>query len=163
MKAYLNLSLGLIIVLAFVFAITTKEAIINDGQVVYLRLAPVDPRSIMQGDYMRLRYEIADSAQDAMSKPINKTGYLVLDIDDKNVANFAGENNKATILDSQILFKYQVNSNRIALAPDSFLFQQGLRELYSVAEYGIFRVTGDEHLLVGLADSDLKEIKPPKE
>ncbi len=26
---------------------------------VLLRLAPVDPRSLMQGDYMRLNYELA--------------------------------------------------------------------------------------------------------
>jgi len=37
-------------------AIWEKEALISTGQVVFVELAPVDPRSLMQGDYMTLNY-----------------------------------------------------------------------------------------------------------
>ena len=54
------LVLGAFIVLALVnLQIFGKEAIIRDGRTVLLRLAPVDPRSLIQGDYMALRYGIA--------------------------------------------------------------------------------------------------------
>ncbi|KIG15596.1 putative membrane protein [Enhygromyxa salina] len=37
-----------------------KERVLSTGQTVLLPLAPVDPRSLMQGDYMILRYELED-------------------------------------------------------------------------------------------------------
>ena len=50
-------------VLAFVnFGIYGRERLLTEGQVVLLRMAPVDPRSLMQGDYMRLNFEAADAA-----------------------------------------------------------------------------------------------------
>jgi hypothetical protein len=39
-------------------AIWQKEALIANGRPVFLELAPVDPRSLMQGDYMRLDFRI---------------------------------------------------------------------------------------------------------
>ncbi len=164
MRAYLNLGFGLIIILAFTFAIFQKQEILRDGRVVYLELAPIDPRSIMQGDYMRLRYELAVVARKAMGENKNKTGYFILDVDEKNVAEFAGVSDGAPINENQILFKYQASQyGQILITPESFLFQQGHRRLYANAQYGIFKIRDNEHLLVGLAGGDLKEIKPPKE
>ena len=36
--------------------IQQKEALIRDGDLVLLQLEPYAPRSLMQGDYMRLAY-----------------------------------------------------------------------------------------------------------
>lgn len=161
MKKYVNLGMAVVIIAVFIFGITQKEKIIAEGDLVYLALAPVDPRSIMQGDYMRLRYEAAGVSQKMVDKPKQKTGFLVMDVDEKKVATFKNflSGNEA-ISDDQILFKYQSNRYRVWLQPNSFLFQEGLRTTYAAAKYGIFRVSGDEHLLVGLADGDLKEIDP---
>ena len=42
---------GLLLVLAAVnYSIYGKEEIVRSGETVYLELAPVDPRSLMQGD-----------------------------------------------------------------------------------------------------------------
>ena len=38
----------------FNWSVYQKEQTLKDGQLVLLQLAPVDPRSLMQGDYMRL-------------------------------------------------------------------------------------------------------------
>ena len=35
-----------------------KEQLIAHGQPVFVELAPVDPRSLMQGDYMRLEFRV---------------------------------------------------------------------------------------------------------
>jgi len=35
------------------------EHAMSQGEVVLIELAPVDPRSLMQGDYMRLNYALA--------------------------------------------------------------------------------------------------------
>ena len=43
----------LVIILGLVnWSITGKEKHLAEGKIVYLDLAPVDPRSLMQGDYM---------------------------------------------------------------------------------------------------------------
>ena len=44
-------------------AIWQKERHIAQGEVVYLELAPVDPRSLMQGDYMALNFALANRLQ----------------------------------------------------------------------------------------------------
>ena len=45
------------------FMIFAKERIISEGTSVYLALAPVDPRAILQGDFMTLRFELADQLE----------------------------------------------------------------------------------------------------
>ena len=50
---------GLAIVAGINATVWRYERAMSSGEVVLLRLAPVDPRSLMQGDYMRLNYEIA--------------------------------------------------------------------------------------------------------
>ncbi|MDE8355606.1 GDYXXLXY domain-containing protein, partial [Klebsiella pneumoniae] len=50
------IALGLVLALAVVnLAIVSCERLLAEGEVVLLELAPVDPRSLMQGDYMSLR------------------------------------------------------------------------------------------------------------
>lgn len=51
--------------------IFNKEKILSEGRLVLLKLAPVDPRSLMQGDYMNLRFEIENTLIDNLKN--NKT------------------------------------------------------------------------------------------
>jgi uncharacterized membrane-anchored protein len=46
--------------------IAQREAILSDGRVLLLELAPVDPRSLMQGDYMALRFAAAEDIYNAL-------------------------------------------------------------------------------------------------
>lgn len=43
-----------------------REYILRTGRVVFLKTAPVDPRDIFRGDYVRLRYEISTVNQDLL-------------------------------------------------------------------------------------------------
>jgi len=53
--------LNLVLLLGyFNYSVIKKEKLLDNGQLVLLELAPVDPRSLMQGDYMALRYRISD-------------------------------------------------------------------------------------------------------
>jgi len=49
----------LVVLLTVNYIIIQKEDTISDGRTMLLKLAPRDPRSLIQGDYMVLRYEIA--------------------------------------------------------------------------------------------------------
>lgn len=157
----LNLGFTALIIIAFIYSIYNKEQTIVNGDVVYLELEPVDPLSLMQGDYMRLGYAVNRQTSGA-TIPKGKTGFLILAVAENKIATFSGFDNGNALTANQIKFKYQKPDSRIVIQPDSFLFQQGLAELYDQAKFGIFRVTDSEHLLVGLADGDLKELKPPK-
>ena len=54
----------------FNVAIYRNERLLASGETLYLELAPVDPRSLMQGDYMRLRYAVerSDRPQDGAAQ-----------------------------------------------------------------------------------------------
>ncbi|MFD1779773.1 GDYXXLXY domain-containing protein [Fredinandcohnia salidurans] len=60
-KQWSLLGLILLLQLAIVgYQIGTSESLLNNGKEITLELAPVDPRSMLQGDYVVLRYEIAE-------------------------------------------------------------------------------------------------------
>ena len=69
MKTRTLLRAGILAALALVGgaalqAVRNNERIIAQGRVVLVELAPVDPRSLMQGDYMMLRFAIDDALPD---------------------------------------------------------------------------------------------------
>jgi uncharacterized membrane-anchored protein len=51
------------------FSIAAKERLLAHGRIVVLELAPVDPRSLMQGDYMQLNYRVAEKSRVAELGP----------------------------------------------------------------------------------------------
>jgi uncharacterized membrane-anchored protein/uncharacterized membrane protein len=56
----LGLALVIVLQLGFVgYQISASETILANGKVIKLELLPVDPRSLLQGDYMQLNYKIA--------------------------------------------------------------------------------------------------------
>ena len=60
----------------FNWSVYQKEQTLKDGQLVLLQLAPVDPRSLMQGDYMRLNYKEASS--NLPDEQTDTRGYAIL-------------------------------------------------------------------------------------
>ncbi|TCP95956.1 putative membrane protein [Cricetibacter osteomyelitidis] len=45
------------------YAVVDNENVLNNGKPIILKLAPVDPRSLMQGDYMELNYDMLMTAE----------------------------------------------------------------------------------------------------
>jgi len=64
MRKILIVAVTMLILTAINFKIYQTEHFLKDGKSVYLKLAPVDPRSLMQGDYMAFRYDIENSLRD---------------------------------------------------------------------------------------------------
>ncbi len=63
LKLYI-ISANMLLVLGFFFFnIIKNESVLNDGEIVLLKLRPVDPRSLMQGDYMALRFSLGDDVR----------------------------------------------------------------------------------------------------
>lgn len=170
MMRKLLILLALLPILAvFNYAIWEKETILREGETVLLRLAPVDPRSLMQGDYMRLRYEVATQAEallqqegrDTSSSSL-KQGHLVLKRSDDRQARFVRLHHGEALSEGEWLLPYHkphAYRQSIVIKPDSYFFQEGQAKIYEAAQFGIFKMTPDgAYLLTGLADENGKII-----
>lgn len=161
----------ILILLVLNFAIYQKEKHIKHGTSVLLELAPVDPRSLMQGDYMALRFDIARRIYDALPHEDNKhfwqgtrlkgnDGHVVVNLDKDNVATFDSlhKDNK-TLKENQMLLQYRIRGGQVKFASNAFFFQEGTASAYEVAKYGEFKVN-DNHtlLLVDMYDENLRKI-----
>jgi uncharacterized membrane-anchored protein len=140
---------ALIVLVAINGSILGKERIKTHGQRIYLELGSVDPRSLMQGDYMALHFRIADSMS------ADASGTAALRIDPRGIATL---DPKATARSPRI--RYRVRNGAIWLGTNAYFFEEGAGERYAPAQYGEFRLDREtgEAVLVGLADEDLKPL-----
>lgn len=154
----------LLILIAVNWAILDKEKHLAEGEVVYLELAPVDPRSLMQGDYMALRFAIGNRIRNALRQmpeeslpPGAGNGYVVVQLDSNNVARFQRlGTSKEPLSNDEMRLYYRLRDGRIKFATNAFFFQEGHAERYEAARYGQFRVNDKgEPLLVALHDENL--------
>ena len=144
------------------FEIYKKEQLLAEGMTVFLKLAPRDPRSLMQGDYMVLRYRIATVPE---LKKVETDGYLVVARDEKKMASFSRVYEEGTVLDkNELLLHFRQRRRGIRLGAESFFFQEGHAKYYNNARYGELRVaTSGESVLVGLRDAELNPLGVPVE
>jgi len=130
-----------------------KEYVLATGQPVLLELAPRDPRSLMQGDYMVLDYAVSREQQrDLEQRP--RDGHLVLRLDEQGVGRFVRFDTPETPLaPGEFKLRYRVRQSRVRLGAESFFFQEGHAERYERARYGELRVADSgASVLVGLRD-----------
>ena len=164
--------IALILILAGVnWSIMHKEQQLESGTVAYLKLRPRDPRSLMQGDYMALRFQMAAVIHDVLPKSKNKRwrhnidasdGYVVVSLDEKRVATYKAIYTKDTVLaDNELKMRYRVRGRTVKFATNAFFFQEGTAKVYEDAKYGQFRVAHNgELLLASMHDENLVKLEP---
>lgn len=180
--------LGLTLILVVMtMNILKYENHLTTGKTVLLALAPVDPRSFMQGDYMMLSYALEDEIFEAMraahrpstqstsglaanesdSEPrINKPsdGYVIVSIDSNRVGRFvrlADNHDHTQLAADETAIHYRARNGSIKVATNTFFFQEGHAEAFEAAEYGLFRVNDQgEPLLTNLVNETFEVIKP---
>ncbi|NNK63688.1 MAG: GDYXXLXY domain-containing protein, partial [Gemmatimonadetes bacterium] len=79
---------ALLVLVGVNYSIYEKEQVVRTGQTIYVTLAPVDPRSLMQGDYMALRFRLAEDIESwrAADARVRRAPLVV---DDRGVAALA--------------------------------------------------------------------------
>ncbi|MGC5327841.1 GDYXXLXY domain-containing protein [Brevibacillus sp. SYSU BS000544] len=163
-----KLPILLAIVIQFVFIgtqIVKSETILAKGTEVTLLLAPIDPRSLLQGDYVRLNYEISspeglitvkeDFLQrekvQAVLRPDNKGVYHVEEL-------FRYGERKPS--DTVFINGVTTGGQRVIYGIESFFIPEGSgRIVEEKAKYALVRVASNgDAILVRLLDQDRNAI-----
>jgi len=145
------------------FNINKKETLIETGEVLLLKLAPVDPRSIMQGDYMRLRFDLANEIAIEIRKLNEENtisqyydGKAIVSKDENNIVSFIELYKDQSIEQNQRLMPYKYRNGMVKFTTNAFFFEEGQASHFQQAEYGQFKMSKDgEIILVHMVDKDL--------
>ncbi len=141
--------------------VVQHERLVMQGRPVILELTPVDPRSLIQGDYMALRYRAARDAAHTLADPPD-SGALVIALDERNIGHFQRfHDDSQPLAANEVVLRYHTRNGQILLGAESFFFQEGQAEAYEQARYGELRVAENgQSLLSRLLDADLRPIEP---
>jgi len=151
---------GVAILVLVNVVVMQRERLLADGRVVFLELAPVDPRSLMQGDYMALDFRAALGARNAADVAASHTGRLVLALDERGVGTFVRRDDGSPLAERELRLRYRVRDGRVRLVTNAWFFEEGQGERYAAARFGEFRVDDDgEALLARMRDAGLQPIE----
>lgn len=160
MRKAIALLMGAVVLAVANYAIYERERIIGEGRIALLELAPVDPRSLMQGDYMALRFKAAtDAFGSGQVREDVRDGRIVLKPDARGVASFVRLDVGGPLAPDEFLMRYRIRDRQVKFATNAFFFQEGHADRYETARYGEFRVAADgDAILTGLRGKDLEPL-----
>ena len=160
-----------LVLAAAITLVARYEHILAHGEVVRLQLAPVDPRSLLQGDYMRLRFALDSSLRE--HAPHLRAGDVIrVQLDEQHRARLPVANQRPPAVDkcapdaeetaarTQALIVRDggrwLEHGRLSVGPNAFFFRQGTGKALEAARWGEMRVAPDgTALLVRLLDENL--------
>jgi len=170
MKKYFSLILALTTILIFVGLVAKNEWHLHHSKSIFIELRPVDPRSILQGDYMALAYELnlqslkalAGSENEALDQVIfnhsSVPAKVILDSQNRVVRTIL-DNNNSFVGQSLILKNPENRLQALYPASRSFLFAEGLAQCYQKAKYAEFKInTKGEAILFDLRGEGLQPL-----
>jgi uncharacterized membrane-anchored protein len=162
------LAAALVLVLVFAgLMVRGYERTLAEGRLALFELAPVDPRSLMQGDFMALDFavnrEMAESWQArGGEEPSPRYALFRLDAEDRAAFVEFRKRLPASTGD-QMGVRLHQEHGMPRIGPNAFFFQEGTGERYETAAWGEFRVAEDGlALLTGLRDDRLQRLGSAK-
>ncbi|MBI5365920.1 MAG: GDYXXLXY domain-containing protein [Planctomycetes bacterium] len=153
-----------VLVLALVNgSILAKERLLAGGRVLLLELTAWENRSLVQGDYVALRYATLEKLPAAMPE---RSGRLVLALDARGVGRFVRVDGGEPLGAGEVAVQYRISranawsgTPAVRIGPESYFFEEGQGAAHGKARYGELRVAGDGGcLLVGLRDVEFEPL-----
>ncbi len=180
-KPYLPVVLAVCSLLIFVALIFKHEQHLRYSQSIFIELAPVDPRSMLQGDYMALNYELYFERIAENNRPsgqVSQASFKMLEEQIQNqaqVMSYVELDSRRRVMHTRfdppgltafpevttkLLLKNPANQlNQLYPAANSFMFAEGLAPCYRHAQYAELKVNAKgQALLRALVDQDLKAL-----
>ena len=143
----------LLILAASALTIWRFEQTLTTGQTLIIELAPVDPRSLMQGDYMALAFAVDRELPDDAAQ----YSYAWLSLSEQGVASLYSLSNDLPTQDAVIGLLLRQRDGIVSVGPNGFFFAEGSAAVYEAARYGQFKVdSSGKALLTGLLDENLQ-------
>jgi uncharacterized membrane-anchored protein len=134
-----------------------KERTIAKGKPIFVELAPADPRSLMQGDFMRLRYRMPPELFSEMIP--ERAQKAIGTVDAKGILHIEELAKDAPLKKDQIVIELLPERGNWIIATDAWYFTEGEGKRWEGARYGEFRVMADgKAVLVGLKGEGLKAL-----
>ncbi|HEX4892218.1 MAG TPA: GDYXXLXY domain-containing protein, partial [Hyphomicrobiaceae bacterium] len=139
------------------WSVQQMEEILRTGRTVYVSLAPVDPRSLVQGDYMTLNFALPRLP--ARPRPGERM-WATAALDARNVASVTATSaTRPEAKPGEIVLALAAKGERWIVSTDAWYFKEGTAAKWQAARFGVFRVGSDgTPLLVNLADANLRII-----
>ncbi len=141
-----------------------RERILEQGRIVLVQLTPVDPRSLMQGDYMRLSFAIDRKLEKSGEEPPSPPpAYAHFALDEQDRARLIGVSSalqpNALPSAAAVTIRIRQRDGQLTIGPNAFFFQEGTAKGYEAARWGEFRVATDGTvLLTHLRDAELNRL-----
>ena len=169
-----------VFVIALLGAVNYKvqqfEDVLATGKPVVLKIAPVDPRSLMQGDYMVLNYAILSELQQSQFSsesnesnettgidelsPSGKKAYILVHLDKNHVATLCEAQSEIPTdfkhCTPNVYLPIRYRGWSPELPSQDYFFAEGKGEYYAQSEYAEYRFKDGILLLARLLDKDLK-------
>ena len=173
-KPLAALAVVLLILIPLNYKVQQFEDVLATGKPVVLKIVPVDPRSLMQGDYMSLSYAILNDIRAKLDEP--EDGVLTIDTEKKHPSKVYAlihqdEQGVATLCrvedslpndfkDCAADVYLPVNNFKWLpeLPSQEYFFAEGKGQHYAQAEYAEYRFKNGILLLARLLDKDLKAL-----
>lgn len=134
---------GLALVLVAVnISAARKERVLARGEIVLLPLRPVDPRSLMQGDYMQLSLAVVDDLRRDRPTDSDETGQIVLTRDENGVGRYlrlAGDDERPA--PGELRLRYKRHGSLIEAGPTAYFFPEGQGPRYARARFAEVRLS----------------------
>ncbi len=182
-KKVMPILLAVFTIMICLLIVGKHELHLKNSQPIFIKLRPVDPRSILQGDYMALRYQLhikgnseitrgsdISEEQQAQREALNDfihnkhkiLAYVALDDkrDNKRIVtstNLQSSDNQHT---QPLMIKNPNNYlDGLYVSSKTFLFAEGLADCYQRAKYAKIQVDDKGNaILASLVGEDLKEL-----
>ncbi|MFZ0023790.1 GDYXXLXY domain-containing protein [Acinetobacter sp.] len=178
MKKFMALHLSIFSIALFVGLIVQHEWNLVKSESIFVELAPVDPRSILQGDYMALNYQLHFAGVDAAESAVNRASsdISIQDFKDQSqIMSYVRLDLQRRVIqtsfDPRLLQIYPASSSKLLLknphntfealypAANSFMFAEGLEPCYRNAKFAELKVKENgKALLSDLLDQQLKPL-----
>ncbi len=169
MKKLLVIINTILLLVVVVFSVNKEEKNLKKESFL-LEIAPLDPRSLFQGDYMILDYVVSQGIEreiyemtksNEKNSNLSKNGFAVLKIKDQKIAQFERiTENLLETEEGEIVVRYTKGSDGINLGIDSYLFQEGRGEEFERARYvEVVNPKSGELRIKNLLDEDFQVIK----
>lgn len=161
---FIPIILAVTSILLFAVMIITHEHHIRHAQSIFVKLKPVDPRSLIQGDYMVLNYDLNlhDMSNQDIQNHSSLISYVYLDAQQRVIkTNLELQQSRQVIEPLKLVLKNPNNQlDSLYPAANSFLFAEGLGACYNNAKYAHLRVNSNgKAVLVELVDLNLQPLQ----